>query len=56
VILYNTYHSSNGPEFLTRNLGWPKAQLQLEVPLKSDAAGYLDHIERWVAAIASAKP
>jgi zinc/manganese transport system substrate-binding protein len=55
VILYNTYHSSNGPEFLERNLGWPKAQLQLEVPLKSDAAGYLDHIERWVTAIASAK-
>jgi zinc/manganese transport system substrate-binding protein len=55
VILYNSYHSSNGPDFLARNLGWPKVQLQLEVSLKSDAAGYLDHIERWVTAIASAK-
>ncbi|HEY7440806.1 MAG TPA: zinc ABC transporter substrate-binding protein [Vicinamibacterales bacterium] len=55
VILYNSYHSSNGPDFLARNLGWPKAQLQLEVSLKSDAAGYLDHIDRWVTAIASGK-
>jgi zinc/manganese transport system substrate-binding protein len=56
VILYNSYHSSNGPDFLARNLEWPKAQLQLEVALHSDAKGYLEHIERWVAAIASAKP
>jgi zinc/manganese transport system substrate-binding protein len=55
VILYNSYDSSNGPEFLARNLGWPKVQLQLEAPLKSDAAAYLDHIERWVTAIASGK-
>jgi zinc/manganese transport system substrate-binding protein len=56
VILYNSYHSSNGPDFLARNLGWPKVQLQLEVALHSDAMGYLDHIERWVTAIASGKP
>ncbi|HEY7466484.1 MAG TPA: zinc ABC transporter substrate-binding protein [Dehalococcoidia bacterium] len=56
VIIYNSYHSSNGPDFLARNLGWPKVQLQLEVALNSDARGYLDHIERWVAAIASGKP
>jgi zinc/manganese transport system substrate-binding protein len=55
VIVYNSYQSGNGPDFLARNLGWPKVQLQLEVALKSDAAGYLDHIERWVAAIASGK-
>jgi zinc/manganese transport system substrate-binding protein len=55
VILYNSYHSSSGPDFLARNLGWPNAQLQLEVALKSEATGYLDHIERWVTAIASGK-
>jgi zinc/manganese transport system substrate-binding protein len=56
VILYNSYHSSSGPDFLVRNLGWPKMQLQLEVALNADAAGYLDHMDRWVTAIASGKP
>jgi len=56
VILYNSYHSSDGPDFLASNLGWPKAQLQHEAALQASGAAYLDHIERWVTAIASGRP
>ena len=54
IILYNTYHSKDGPEFLARNLGWGERQLQLEVDLDADGAAYLDHIDVWVSAVASA--
>jgi zinc/manganese transport system substrate-binding protein len=53
VILYNSFHPRDGAEFLSRNLGWPAHQLQLEVALDATGAGYLDHIERWVTAIAT---
>jgi zinc/manganese transport system substrate-binding protein len=55
VILYNTFQSGDGPAFIARNLGWKALQLQLEVSLAQDGAGYLDHIDRWVTAIASGK-
>jgi zinc/manganese transport system substrate-binding protein len=56
IILYNTFHSADGPTFLSRNLGWPAKRLQLEPPLEADGKAYLDHIEQWVAAIAGVKP
>jgi zinc/manganese transport system substrate-binding protein len=56
VILYNTFHSADGPNFLSRNLGWPAKRLQLEPPLDADGKAYLDHLEQWVAAIAAARP
>jgi zinc/manganese transport system substrate-binding protein len=56
VILYNTFQSGDGPSFLARNLGWKAEQLQLEVDLGADGKGYLDHVDRWVTAIASGKP
>jgi zinc/manganese transport system substrate-binding protein len=56
VILYNSYHSGDGPAFLARNLGWTALQLQLEVDLGADGPAYLDHIGKWVAAVARAKP
>lgn len=55
IILYNTFHSASGPDFLARNLGWPAKRLQLEPPLEANGKGYLDHLEQWVAAVASAK-
>jgi zinc/manganese transport system substrate-binding protein len=54
IILYNTYHSKDGPQFLARNLGWEERQLQLEVDLDADGTAYLDHIDGWVSAVASA--
>jgi zinc/manganese transport system substrate-binding protein len=54
VILYSSFQSSEGPEFLARNLKWRRVQLQLEVSLGADGAAYLDHIEAWVKALVSA--
>jgi zinc/manganese transport system substrate-binding protein len=54
VILHSSFQPSDGPEFLARNLGWPRVQLQLEVPLDADGSGYLDHIDRWVSALVRA--
>jgi zinc/manganese transport system substrate-binding protein len=55
VILHNTFQSPDGPSFIARNLGWKVERLQLEVDLRADGVGYLDHIDRWVTAIASGK-
>jgi zinc/manganese transport system substrate-binding protein len=54
IILYNSFHPENGPEFLARNLGWKARKLQHDVGLKADAGAYLDHIEQWVNAISGA--
>jgi zinc/manganese transport system substrate-binding protein len=54
VILHSTFQSSDGPEFLARNLKWRRVQLPLEVSLGADGAAYLDHIDAWVKALVSA--
>ncbi len=55
VILYTTFQPSDGPDYLAKNLGWPVQRLQLEPPADADLNGYLAHLDRFVAAIASAK-
>lgn len=55
IVLYNSFQSPDGPRFLAKSLGWPTQQLQLEVDLDADGAAYLQHMDRWVAAIASVK-
>ena len=54
AILYDSFHPGEGPRFLAKNLGWPERQLQLECDLGADGKGYLDHIDRWVAAATGA--
>jgi zinc/manganese transport system substrate-binding protein len=54
VILHSSFQSRDGPEFLARNLGWARVQLQLEVPLDADGTTYLDHIDAWVQALTRA--
>jgi zinc/manganese transport system substrate-binding protein len=54
VILHSRFQSSDGPEFLARNLGWERVQLPLEVPLDADGTAYLDHIDAWVDALVGA--
>jgi zinc/manganese transport system substrate-binding protein len=54
VILYSSFQSSDGPEFLARHLGWRRVQLPLEVSLGADGAAYLNHIDAWVSALVSA--
>lgn len=55
VILYNSFHPKDGPEFLSRQLGWKAVQLQIEVPLDATGATYLAHIDQWVQAIVGAQ-
>lgn len=55
VILYTTFQPSEGPDYLSKNLGWPVQRLQLEPPADAGLDGYLAHLDTWVAAIASAK-
>ena len=54
VILHSSFQSSEGPEFLARNLGWRRVQMQLEVSLGADGEAYLNHIDAWVKALVSA--
>jgi zinc/manganese transport system substrate-binding protein len=55
VILYNSFHPKDGPEFLSRQIGWKAVQLQIEVPLDATGATYLAHIDQWVQAIVGAQ-
>ena len=55
AVLFTEYQAAQGPDFLARNLGWPKVRLGLEAGLNADAGAYFAMIDRWVAAVASAK-
>lgn len=52
VVIYAPFHPAQAPESLARTLGWPTATLALDPPLDADGAGYLEHIDRWVEALA----
>ena len=54
IILYNSFHPKDGPDFLSRQLGWKAVQLPIEVPLDATGAAYLSHIDQWVQAISGA--
>lgn len=53
VILYTSFQPEQAPESLARQLGWPTARLGLEPPLDATGADYIDHIDRWVEALAA---
>ena len=55
VILFTDFQPGQGPDFLARNLGWPKARLPLEPAVGASGEDYLKLIDRWVEAIASGK-
>ncbi|MEC9341593.1 MAG: zinc ABC transporter substrate-binding protein, partial [Pseudomonadota bacterium] len=54
VVVRAPYHPEPPARQVADTLGWPLATLPLEPPLASDGAAYLDHIERWVTALAGA--
>ncbi|NVZ09186.1 zinc ABC transporter substrate-binding protein [Allochromatium humboldtianum] len=56
VVIHTPYQSPQAPTKLARDLGWSVVRLPLAPPLEADGAGYLHHIERWVDAIAAARP
>ena len=55
VLLYTDYQPGQGPDFLARNLGWPKARLPLEPAVGASTEEYLKLIDRWVDGVASGK-
>ena len=55
IILYHSYNPPKGPDFLAKQLGWSTAQLPVDPPVSATAEEYLELIERWVTALASAK-
>ncbi len=55
VILYTEYQPGQGPDFLARNLNWPKVRLPLEPAVDAKAEDYFKLIDRWVDGIASAR-
>ena len=55
VILYTDYQPGQGPEFLARNLGWPRVRLPLEPAVGASTEDYLKLIDRWVDGVASGK-
>ncbi|MBB1125638.1 metal ABC transporter substrate-binding protein [Thiospirillum jenense] len=52
VVIYAPYQAPQAPTKLAQDVGWRVACLPLEPPQDADGAGYLAHLERWVAAIA----
>ncbi|MHB8798325.1 MAG: metal ABC transporter substrate-binding protein [Thermoanaerobaculia bacterium] len=55
VILFTDFQPGQGPEFLARNLGWPKVRLPLEPAVGASTEAYLAHVDRWVEGVASGK-
>jgi zinc/manganese transport system substrate-binding protein len=53
VIAYPDYQPAQAPDALAQALGWPVFRLPLEPPLEAAGDGYLDHVDRWVGAVAS---
>ncbi|CAG0977646.1 High-affinity zinc uptake system protein ZnuA [Gammaproteobacteria bacterium] len=55
VLLFTDFQPGQGPEFLARNLGWPKVRLPLEPAVGASTEEYLAHVDRWVEGVASGK-
>ncbi|MDZ7752777.1 MAG: metal ABC transporter substrate-binding protein [Gammaproteobacteria bacterium] len=53
VILYATYQPQQAADVLAQALGWSTMRLPLEPPMGADGEAYLDHMERWVDALAT---
>jgi zinc/manganese transport system substrate-binding protein len=51
IVLITSYQAEQAPQTLADALGWPLRRLPLEPPLEADGAGYLAHIDRWIAAL-----
>jgi len=55
VVLFTSYQPAAAPKALAQTLGWPVTQLPLEAPLDANGDAYLDHIDKWIEALAKAR-
>jgi len=53
VVLFTTYQPEQAPNSIAEALGWRQVRLPLEPPLDADGAGYLEHMQRWIDALAA---
>lgn len=53
MILYATFQPEQAADALAQALGWSTVRLPLEPPMGADGEAYLDHMERWVEALAT---
>jgi len=56
AVLYTTAQSSQGPVFVGKELGWKVTQLAARAASFRHLDDYFALIDRWVAALAGAKP
>ncbi|MBK1702389.1 metal ABC transporter substrate-binding protein [Thiococcus pfennigii] len=52
LVLSTTYQPDQAPASIANALGWRQVRLPLEPPLDADGDGYLQHMQRWVDALA----
>ncbi|MES9991509.1 MAG: metal ABC transporter substrate-binding protein [Candidatus Thiodiazotropha sp.] len=53
MVLTTTYHPEQAAVSVAKALSWGQVRLPLEPPLDADGNGYLEHMQRWVDAIAA---
>lgn len=53
VVVSTTYQPEQAPGSVAKTLGWRQVRLPLEPPLDADGNGYLEHMQRWVDALAA---
>lgn len=56
VIIHTPYQPDGAPRALAAATGWRTVRLPLEPPLEADGEGYLQHIDRWIAALSRQTP
>lgn len=53
VVSSTPYQPAQAPAAMAEALGWKQVRLPLEPPLDADGDGYLEHMRRWVDALAA---
>jgi zinc/manganese transport system substrate-binding protein len=53
VVLSTTYQPEQASLSTAKALGWEQIRLPLEPPLDADGTGYLEHMQRWIDALAA---
>jgi zinc/manganese transport system substrate-binding protein len=53
MVLTTTYQPEQASASVAEALGWGQVRLPLEPPLDADGNGYLEHMQRWIDALAA---
>jgi zinc/manganese transport system substrate-binding protein len=53
ILLSTEYQPEQASSSMAKALGWEQVRLPLEPPLDADGNGYLEHMQRWIDALAT---